>query len=82
MHIDISIVVPLYNEEESLPELIDWIERVCNEHGYAHEVILVDDGSTDDSWKVVQQLSLTCPMVKGIRFQRNYGKSEIGRAHV
>ncbi|HTM65854.1 MAG TPA: glycosyltransferase family 2 protein [Flavipsychrobacter sp.] len=75
MHIDISIVVPLYNEEESLPELIDWIERVCNEHGYAHEVILVDDGSTDDSWKVVQQLSLTSPVVKGIRFQRNYGKS-------
>ena len=55
MHTDISIVVPLFNEEESLPELVDWIEKVCSEHGYAHEVIMVDDGSTDDSWKVVQE---------------------------
>jgi glycosyltransferase involved in cell wall biosynthesis len=75
MHIDISIVVPLYNEEESLPELADWIERVCNEHGYAHEVIMIDDGSTDHSWKVVQELSQQFSAVKGIRFQRNYGKS-------
>jgi glycosyltransferase involved in cell wall biosynthesis len=75
MHTDISIVVPLFNEEESLPELIDWIEKVCAEHGYAHEVIMVDDGSTDDSWKVVQELAQQYPAVKGIKFQRNYGKS-------
>lgn len=73
---DISIVVPLYNEEESLPELADWIERVCSEHGYVHEVIMIDDGSTDDSWKVVEELSAQYPnVVKGIKFQRNYGKS-------
>lgn len=73
---DISIVVPLYNEEESLPELADWIERVCSEHGYVHEVIMIDDGSTDDSWKVVEELSEQYPeVVKGIKFQRNYGKS-------
>lgn len=72
---DISIVVPLFNEEESLPELVDWIEKVCSEHGYSHEVIMVDDGSTDDSWRVVQQLSEQYNAVKGIKFQRNYGKS-------
>ncbi|RYD54669.1 MAG: glycosyltransferase [Sphingobacteriales bacterium] len=72
---DISIVVPLFNEEESLPELVDWIEKVCSEHGYTHEVIMVDDGSTDDSWHVVKQLSDQYPAVKGIKFQRNYGKS-------
>lgn len=72
---DISIVIPLYNEEESLPELVDWIERVCTEHGYIHEVIMIDDGSTDSSWKVVQDLSQTYAAVKGIKFQRNYGKS-------
>lgn len=73
---DISIVVPLFNEEESLPELVDWIERVCSEHGYVHEVIMIDDGSTDDSWKVVEELSAQYPnVVKGIKFQRNYGKS-------
>ena len=75
MHTDISIVVPLYNEEESLPELVDWIERVCGEHGYSHEVIMVDDGSTDDSWHVVEKLASQYPQVRGIRFQRNYGKS-------
>ncbi len=73
---DISIVVPLYNEEESLPELADWIEKVCSEHGYAYEVIMIDDGSTDDSWKVVEELSAQYPdIIKGIKFQRNYGKS-------
>lgn len=72
---DISIVVPLFNEDESLPELIDWIERVCTEHGYAHEVIMVDDGSTDDSWQVIQKLAKEYNAVRGIRFQRNYGKS-------
>lgn len=75
MQTDISIVVPLFNEEESLPELAEWIERVCSEHGYSHEVIMIDDGSTDDSWKVVQELSEQYTAVKGIKFQRNYGKS-------
>jgi glycosyltransferase involved in cell wall biosynthesis len=75
MHKDISIVVPLFNEEESLPELTEWIERVCAEHGYAYEVIMVDDGSTDDSWHVIEKLSETNPHIRGIRFQRNYGKS-------
>jgi glycosyltransferase involved in cell wall biosynthesis len=72
---DLSIVVPLFNEEESLPELCDWIKRVCEKHGFSYEIILIDDGSTDDSWKVVEQLSKTNPNVKGIKFQRNYGKS-------
>jgi len=72
---DISIVVPLFNEDESLPELADWIERVCGEHGYSHEVIMIDDGSTDNSWHVIEQLSEQYPAVKGIKFQRNYGKS-------
>jgi len=72
---DISIIVPLYNEEESLPELVEWIERVCTEHGYSHEVIMIDDGSTDRSWEVIEELQKTYNAVKGIRFQRNYGKS-------
>jgi len=75
MPLDISVVIPLYNEEESLPELVAWIERVCAANNYAHEVILVDDGSTDDSWEVIKKLSFEYPAVKGIRFQRNYGKS-------
>jgi glycosyltransferase involved in cell wall biosynthesis len=72
---DLSIVIPLYNEEESLPELCDWIKRVCEEHHYTYEVILIDDGSTDDSWQVVQRLRAENPHLKGIKFQRNYGKS-------
>lgn len=75
MQTDISIVIPLYNEEESLPELISWIERVCTDYGYTHEVIMIDDGSTDNSWKTIQELSAQYSAVKGIRFQRNYGKS-------
>lgn len=75
MNTDISIVVPLYNEQESLPELVEWIERVCTQHGYVIEVIMVDDGSTDFSWRVVQDLAQQYAFVKGIRFQRNYGKS-------
>jgi glycosyltransferase involved in cell wall biosynthesis len=75
MQPDISIVVPLYNEEESLPELAEWIDRVCTEHNYRYEVIMVDDGSTDSSWAVIEQLRVDYPNVKGIRFQRNYGKS-------
>src|SRR6476620_7681419 len=72
---DLSIVIPLKDEEESLPELEAWIRKVCETHGFSYEVIMVDDGSTDDSWKVVEQLSRNNPCVKGIRFQRNYGKS-------
>ncbi|MCW3120570.1 MAG: glycosyltransferase family 2 protein [Flavipsychrobacter sp.] len=75
MQLDISIVIPLFNEEESLPELVTWITRVCKEHNFSHEIIMIDDGSTDDSWNVVKQLSTQFPTVKGIRFQRNYGKS-------
>ena len=75
MPLDISIVIPLFNEEESLPELVAWIERVCKEHGYTHEVILIDDGSSDNSWEIVKQLSLEYPSIKAIKFQRNYGKS-------
>lgn len=71
---DLSIVVPLFNEEESLPELCAWIRRVCA-HQYRYEVILVDDGSTDDSWEVIQRLRADDANIKGIRFQRNYGKS-------
>jgi glycosyltransferase involved in cell wall biosynthesis len=72
---DLSIVIPLLNEEESLPELCDWINRVCVNHNYTYEVILIDDGSTDDSWNVIQQLSDANQNIKGIKFQRNYGKS-------
>jgi glycosyltransferase involved in cell wall biosynthesis len=72
---DLSIVVPLYNEEESLPELCEWIRKVCTSHQFSYEIILIDDGSTDDSWQVVEQLSGRDPHVKGIKFQRNYGKS-------
>ena len=72
---DLSIVIPLKNEEESLPELADWIRNVCNLNGYTYEVIMVDDGSTDDSWNVIQQLRRSHDAIKGIRFQRNYGKS-------
>lgn len=75
MQPDISIVIPLYNEEESLPELVAWIERVCTEHKYTHEVIMIDDGSTDDSWNVVTKLAEQYSSVRGIKFQRNYGKS-------
>src|ERR1700694_4118386 len=72
---DLSIVIPLKDEEESLPELADWIRRVCEQHACTYEVIMVDDGSSDDSWKVIERLSRENPAVKGIRFQRNYGKS-------
>ena len=72
---DISIVVPLYNEEESLPELCAWIDRVGNENNFTYEIILVDDGSTDNSWCIVESLSSINRNIKGIRFQRNYGKS-------
>ena len=72
---DLSIVIPLYNEEESLPELIEWIDKVVKVEKLSCEVIMVDDGSKDGSWKVIQSLSETFPCLRGIRFQRNYGKS-------
>jgi glycosyltransferase involved in cell wall biosynthesis len=72
---DISIVVPVYNEEESLRELRDWIERVLSAHSFKYELILVDDGSNDASWKVIEDLTVDHPEVKGIRFRRNYGKA-------
>lgn len=72
---DISVIVPLYNEEESLAELCRWISRVMQEHGFTYEVILVDDGSTDCSWQVVEKVFSTNPHIRGIRFNRNYGKS-------
>ena len=72
---DISVVVPLYNEEESLPELVAWIDRVCKENQFSHEVVLVDDGSNDASWEIVEQLEREFENIKGIRFRRNYGKS-------
>lgn len=72
---DISVVVPLYNEAESLPELASWIERVMGDHDFSYEVIFVDDGSTDDSWKVINRLRESNPRMRGISFRRNYGKS-------
>lgn len=71
----ISVVVPLFNEEESLPELAAWIERVMLANSFSYEVWMIDDGSKDQSWKVVQQLAHTNKNIHGIRFQRNYGKS-------
>ena len=72
---DISIVVPLYNEDESLPKLFEWIERVMSENKYTFEVIFVNDGSTDKSWEVIESLQKQSPNVRGIKFRHNYGKS-------
>jgi len=72
---DISVVIPLFNEEESLPELTDWIGKVMNEHNYSYEIVFVDDGSTDNSWEVISQLREKSDKIKGIKFRRNYGKS-------
>lgn len=72
---DISLVIPLFNEEESLPELVEWIERVCKGNNFTHEIIMVDDGSTDNSWNVIEMLSRQYDAVRGIKFQRNYGKA-------
>ena len=73
--LDISVVVPLYNEEESLAELTQWIDRVARENGLSYEIIMIDDGSSDDSWSEVERLKEHYPAIKGIRFARNYGKS-------
>ena len=72
---NISVVIPLYNEEESLPELYEWIERVMNSNNFSFEVIFINDGSRDNSWKVIEELAQKSPHVKGIKFRRNYGKS-------
>jgi glycosyltransferase involved in cell wall biosynthesis len=73
--LDVSLVVPLYNEEESLPELCAWIKRVCDAEKLQYEIILLDDGSTDKSWKVIEELGKTQKEIKGIQLRRNYGKS-------
>ena len=73
---DISVIIPLYNEEESLPELFSWIKRVMHDNNYSYEVIFINDGSTDHSWDVIESLQKDHPeVVKGIKFRRNYGKS-------
>ncbi|MBQ1581296.1 MAG: glycosyltransferase family 2 protein [Prevotella sp.] len=72
---DISIVVPLFNEDESIPELYAWIARVMEENQFSFEVIFIDDGSTDRSWSIIEDLKKQSPSVKGIKFRRNYGKS-------
>lgn len=72
---DLSIIIPLFNEEESLPELISWIDQVVKREGYSYEVIMIDDGSRDGSWNVIKDLSKTYHAIRGIQFRRNYGKS-------
>ena len=74
-NLDISVVVPLYNEEESLPELVAWIDSVARKNNLSYEIIMVDDGSTDSSWCVVEELKTKYPAVRGLSFMRNYGKS-------
>lgn len=73
--LDLSIVVPAKDEAESLPELMEWIDRVCSEHSYRYEVLFIDDGSTDGTWETIEKLRIDYPAVRGIKFQRNYGKS-------
>jgi glycosyltransferase involved in cell wall biosynthesis len=72
---DVSIIIPLYNEDESLPELSEWIERVVTTNNLTYEVIMIDDGSTDNSWNVIEKIAQRNSNFKGIKFQRNYGKS-------
>jgi glycosyltransferase involved in cell wall biosynthesis len=72
---DISVVIPLFNEDESLPELTSWIAKVMDEHNFSYELLFIDDGSTDNSWAVIEQLKIQFPYVKAIKFRRNYGKS-------
>lgn len=73
--LDISVIIPLLNEEESLPELMSWIDRVMQQNKFSYEVIFVDDGSRDTSWEVIRTLSQKYTSVNGIKFRRNYGKS-------
>ena len=72
---DLSLIIPLKNEAESLPELEAWIRRVAEQHGFSYEILFIDDGSTDDSWAVIEQLQAANPQVRAIKFRRNYGKS-------
>ncbi len=72
---NITVVVPIYNEHESLPELCSWIQRVMEEHHYSYEIIIVDDGSNDGSWEVIEKLAKTDQYIKGIKFRKNHGKS-------
>ena len=72
---DITVVIPLFNEEESLPELVSWVEKVCVNQKYSFEMILIDDGSTDSSWEVIEKLLKTKGFIRGIKFRKNYGKS-------
>lgn len=72
---NLSVVIPLFNEEESLPELEAWIRKVMDEHNFSYEIVMIDDGSTDNSWQIIEQLSVSNANVKGIKFRRNYGKS-------
>lgn len=76
MSIELSIVIPLLNEAESIPELYAWIRKVMQENGYTYEILFIDDGSSDSSWTIISALSEQDPCVKGIKFQRNYGKSQ------
>ena len=73
---NLSIIIPLLNEQESLPELHQWIVKVMTAHNYSYEVLFINDGSTDDSWQIIENLSKENPNVKGIRFLRNFGKSQ------
>ena len=73
--LQLSICIPLYNESESLPELYTWISKVMLKHLFSYEVIFVDDGSTDNSWEIIDRLSKENDAIKGIKFRRNYGKS-------
>jgi glycosyltransferase involved in cell wall biosynthesis len=72
---NISLIIPLLNEEESLPELATWIQKVMNEHNFSYEVLFIDDGSRDKSWQIIEQLHKENPCFKGVKFRRNYGKS-------
>src|ERR1700733_13131913 len=72
---DLSVVIPLLDEAESLPELNAWIEKVMHENNYTYEIIMIDDGSSDNSWQVIEELRKKNWRIKGIKFQRNYGKS-------
>ena len=73
--LQISVVIPVFNEEESLPELTNWISRVMSDHGFSYEIILINDGSSDGSWELIQKLAENAKTIKGINFTRNYGKS-------
>ncbi len=72
---NLSLVIPLLNEAESLPELEAWIRRVCEQEGLDYEILFMDDGSSDDSWQVIERLKAANPRVRGMKFRRNYGKS-------